>query len=113
MSDDPDSDDVDDMVPTRVTATIADIRADVEAANNAVKGLADALAKNENPQRTAILTEGLRRARLEAAHLNEQWADALADNLDLVPDEEIADGDRRGGAKTKTRHAGRAIDSYA
>ena len=86
MSDDPDSDDADDMVPTRVSASIADIRADRKAANDAVEALAKALAENENPQRTDILTEGLRRARLEASHLNEQWADALADNKDLVAD---------------------------
>ena len=74
------------MEPTPTTATIAVIRADVEAANNVVKALEEAQAKNQNSLLDDIYTEGLRRARLEAAHLNAQWNAAITDAVDLRAD---------------------------
>ena len=64
------------------TTTIADIRADRDAANNAVAALEAAQAKNENANLTLAYAEALRRARLEAAHLNAEWAKAIADTDD-------------------------------
>ena len=81
-----DPDDGNAMEPTPIQATIAVIRADVEAANNVVTALEEAQAKNVNRLLDDIYTEGLRRARLEAAHLNAQWANAIADSTDLVTD---------------------------
>ncbi|MDE0006525.1 MAG: hypothetical protein OXQ29_27875, partial [Rhodospirillaceae bacterium] len=74
------------MEPLPITATIADIRADVEAANNVVKALEEAQAKNQNVNNAIAFEEGLRRARLEAAHLNAQWNAAITDAIDLRTD---------------------------
>ena len=81
-----DPDDGNAMEPLPTTATMAVIRADVEAANKVVKALEEAQAKNVNSLLDDIYTEGLRRARLEAAHLNAQWSNAITDSTDLVTD---------------------------
>ena len=78
---DPDDGNAMERLPT--TATIAVIRADVEAANNAVKALEEAQAKNVNTNLDRAYEEGIRRARLEAAHLNAQWQAAITDAVDL------------------------------
>ena len=83
-----DPDDGNAMEPLPTTATMADIRADVEAANKVVTALEEAQAKNQNSLLNDIYTEGLRRARLEAAHLNAQWQAAITDSVDLRTDTE-------------------------
>ncbi|MYF68627.1 MAG: hypothetical protein F4181_01000, partial [Proteobacteria bacterium] len=81
---DPDDGNAMEVLPT--TATIAVIRADVEAANNAVKALEEAQAKNTNRNNDIAFEEAVRRARLEAAHLNAQWNAAITDAVDLRAD---------------------------
>ncbi|MCZ0954270.1 MAG: hypothetical protein OXJ56_17005, partial [Rhodospirillaceae bacterium] len=81
-----DPDDGNAMEVTPTTATIGVIRADVEAANNAVKALEEAQAKNTNRNNDIAFEEAVRRARLEAAHLNAQWQAAITDAVDLRAD---------------------------
>ena len=81
---DPDDGDAMEVLPT--TATIAVIRADREAANNAVTALEEAQAKNTNRNLDIAYEEAVRRARLEAAHLNMQWNAAITDAIDLRTD---------------------------
>ena len=72
------------VLPT--AATIGTIRADREAANNAVAALEEAQAKNTNRNLDIAYEEAVRRARLEAAHLNAQWNAAITDAVDLRTD---------------------------
>ena len=81
---DPDDGNAMEVLPT--TATIGTIRADREAANNAVAALEEAQAKNTNRNLDIAYEEAVRRARLEAAHLNAQWNAAVTDAIDLRTD---------------------------
>ena len=70
-------------VPVTVATTVATIRNHIEAVDEAVEALEKAVADNPNPLRTAIYEDGLRRAKVEQAHWQEQWRNALADNTDM------------------------------
>ena len=80
---DHDSDSDTPRVPITNSATVGAIRSQVEAVNEAVKALVEAEAANENPLRSEIFEEGVRRAKLEQAHWQEQLEDALDDDTDL------------------------------
>ena len=107
---DPDDGNAMEVLPT--TATIADIRADREAANNAVAALEEAQAKNTNRNLDIAYEEAVRRARLEAAHLNAQWNAAITDAIDLRADNQklsfLDDGTGGGIAGNGIRDGGEA-----
>ena len=107
---DPDDGNAMEVLPT--TATIADIRADREAANNAVAALEEAQAKNTNRNLDIAYEEAVRRARLEAAHLNAQWNAAITDAIDLRADNQklsfLDDGTGEGIAGNGIRDGGEA-----
>ena len=94
--------------------SVGNIREQVDGVNKAVEALEDAIDDNVNPLRTDALAEGLRRAKLEQAHWQEQLDNALADNTDLMMDEEIDEEDDNEAeqARKAGTHGVQSIASY-
>ena len=84
MVDDPNSDDPDDMIPevTSSLVTVGTIRTDVNNLNKVVRLLEETLANSDNDQLKPLLSEGLKRAKLEQAHFQDQLNSALSSTDD-------------------------------
>ena len=84
MADDPNSTDPADMIIDRTSVNVEGVQTNLENARTALAGLQALAANNVDTRRQEVYDEAVRRAALEVAHYEGQWADLTSDETRIV-----------------------------